>query len=99
MSWILRLKNIFIIIFGILGFITGTIVSIKQIVIDLSGGGQENDVCSGGAPNVTTTAAPFYDTTTPSLSPWNLTTAGYTTGAGTTTLWNTTASDFNTTIL
>ena len=97
MHWLLRFKNYFIIIFGLLGFVAGTIVSIKQIVIDLSGNGQENDICSGGPPpNVTTTPAPF-DTTTAPYSPWNTTLNGYTTILP--PIWNTTASDFNTTTI
>nr|XP_039272594.1 proton-coupled amino acid transporter 1-like isoform X2 [Styela clava] len=70
-------KNVLILSFGIIGFIAGSIVSVKDIIYDLQHHSQ-TDACSGGlGPNSTiTTAAPFNHSTgflTSTISPFNTT--------------------------
>jgi len=67
MSMFCTLKNYFIILFGFVGFVAGTIVSIQQIYVDLTENYNENDICSGGFVNVTTppTTTTNYFNTTP----------------------------------
>jgi len=66
MSWLCCMKNYFIILFGFVGFVAGTIVSVQQIYIDLTSNFDQNDICSGGEPMNTTTATTTisYDYTT-----------------------------------
>jgi len=51
-------KDVLITAFGILGFVTGTIAAISNIITDLTN--PSDDVCSGsGFPNITTTSSPL----------------------------------------
>ena len=51
-------KDVLITAFGILGFVTGTIAAISNIITDLTN--PSDDVCSGSEfPNITTTSSPL----------------------------------------
>ncbi|XP_076799531.1 proton-coupled amino acid transporter 1-like isoform X2 [Clavelina lepadiformis] len=62
------LKDFLIALFGFVGFVAGTIVAVKQIVIDLSKDTNEG-LCSGEVPPLNyTTTVPFYNYTTPATT-------------------------------
>ena len=59
------MKNYFIILFGFVGFVAGTIVSVQQIYVDLTENFNQNGICAGGTINTTTaTTTISYDYTT-----------------------------------
>jgi len=46
-------KNVFICIFGMVGFISGTVAALSNIIHDLSSAAPDNGVCSSGGGNMT----------------------------------------------